>query len=570
MTDRLIVLAGNPNVGKSALFSALTGRHARTANYPGTTVEVATGRAGPWRVADAPGLYALEPLSEEERVARETILRADAVVNVVDAVRLERDLALTLELLALGKPMVLAVNMVDEAERLGLRVDAAALSRALGVPAVPTVATRGQGVAELRRLIGTMARRPAGPRDSARAPLSPPADPEARRRLAAALAASVTARGPRRPDRRTVLAAWTVRPFPGLLIAALLAAVTYWLLGVAVARLCVDLIQRRLMEGFYIPLIAGLVGAVWPPGTPWHALLVGDYGILTMPVTYMVAIIFPLLGGFYLVLGVLEDSGYLPRLAALLDRAFRALGLNGRAVIPFILGFGCVTLATLATRALPTRRERLIATFLLALAVPCSAQAAVVAALLARHGAAYLAGYAAAMLGVLAAAGSAVARLFPGRPPHLVMELPPLRLPAAMPLFRKTGVQIRAFAADALPVFFAGSLALALLDAAGILPLWSRALEPLTAGWLGLPPAAAPALIMGFLRRDFGAAGLAGLPLTGPQALVAAVTMTLFVPCAASLLAIAREHGWPPALAIWTLTFAAAILVGGTLARLLS
>lgn len=571
-----LALAGNPNTGKSTLFSALTGQTARVANYPGTTVELALGRWGPYEVVDCPGLYSLEPFADEERAAVAAITESDAAVNVVDATRLERDLFLTLQLTDLGMPMVVALNMMDEARSAGIRVDVARLATLLAVPVIPTVATRGSGLAALRRALRRLPPS-SGVRNRGRLATNQPAEGgrsdlpaayEAHRRRAAAIAAAVVSRRSSKRKWSAVLGVWTAAPFPGLLLAALVLGAIYLFLAVGVAGWAVDFTEGVLLQSWYVPFVQRLVMTAFPPGSPVFLLLAGDYGVLTLPPVYLVGLILPILVAFHLCLGILEDTGYLPRLAALLDRFFHLIGLNGRAVIPFVLGMGCVTMATLATRTLASRRERRIATILLALAVPCSAQMAVVAGLLARHGPSYLALYAAAMLAVLVATGAALDRLWPGRQEPLFLELPPLRLPSWPLLLRKTIAQAAAFLSEAAPLFFLGALGIAALQASGTLPYLLAVLAPLTTGWLGLPPAAAPALLMGFLRRDFGAAGFSTLSLTAHQSLVAAVTITLFVPCLASLAVIVREQGWPLALAIWAMTFTAAILVGGCIAAL--
>ena len=234
-------------------------------------------------------------------------------------------------------------------------------------------------------------------------------------------------------------------------------------------------------------------------------ILIGEFGLLTMTITYLLGLLLPLVLGFYMILSVLEDSGYLPRLATLVDRMMTSVGLNGRAVIPIILGFGCVQLGTITTRLLATKREKSIATVLLNFAVPCSAQIGVIAGMLAALGEQMMALYIAVIFSVLAIAGSLLNKTLPGQSSSLLIDLPPMRLPRAENVLRKTLTRSFFFMREAYPWFFLGSFIVALLQISGGLTLWQKMLAPLTEGWLQIPKEAATAFVMGLVRRDFGA-----------------------------------------------------------------
>jgi len=276
-------------------------------------------------------------------------------------------------------------------------------------------------------------------------------------------------------------------------------------------------------------------------------------------------------GAFFLVFALLEDSGYLPRLALLLDRGLKRLGLSGRAVIPLVLGFGCNTMATLVTRTLETRRERLIVTLLLALAIPCSAQLGVVLGILSIYPSA-IAVWAGVLVLVFVVVGRMAALVLPGEPPSFYLELPPLRTPTARNVLLKTGARVRWYFAEILPLFLLASVILWLGDLTGALHAATRLLEPVMR-FIHLPDAAAPAFLYGFFRRDFGAAGLYDLArhgVLGPAALTtAAVTLTLFVPCVAQFLVMRKERGLRTAATVLVLATVVAFTVGGAVGWLL-
>jgi ferrous iron transport protein B len=557
--EPLIVLAGNPNVGKSALFSALSGAYAEVSNFPGTTVEVVTCR---WRgrtLLDGPGTYGLGDHSEQERIVTQAVARAAVVVNVVDAAHLDRDLFLTLQLAERGVPMVVALNLVDEARAAGVAPDVAELERALGVPVVPTVAVTGEGMEELAAAIerarpGLVARHGT--------------DDAGRRRAADELYARVV---PRERVRRP-LADWLGRASVTLRWGIPMIALALWgiylFVGVAVAQQLVGITEVKLGEELWEPFARRLVDATGLGG-PLREIVVGEFGLLTMSVTYIVFLLAPLVAAFYFALALLEDSGFLPRIATLMDRGLSAIGLNGRAVIPIILGFGCVTMGTITTRLLSTKRERTIATALLNFAIPCSAQLAVIAALLAGVGGGWVFAYVAIIFAMLVAVGTVLDRLLPGESAPLLIELPPLRWPRPAAVLRKTGVKGFWFMREAVPWFAAGALIVSVLQVTGGLQVWQDLLRPVMVHWLHLPAEAARAIVMGLVRRDYGAAGLYDMGLTPSQALVSLVVITLFVPCVASVMVMVKEHGPRTAIRIWLGTWIVAFAVGGVLAHLI-
>lgn len=595
-----LVLAGNPNVGKSVVFGLLTGTYVEVSNFPGTTVEITRGRHGGYDVLDTPGVYGVGSFNEEEAVARDVILTADVIVNVVDAVHLQRDLFLTLQLADLGLPMIVALNMVDEARSQGVGVDRDLLEDLLGVPVVEMVAVDGSGLdALLERLDEARtghadiliedesleAALPGGCRADALLVLEGDATIAERHGVApGSRRDEIYARRRARVDDvvghvvtdteeglslGARISRIMLEPLTGFPLLAALLAVTYVVLGQWIAGGVVGVTEETIMLGYWEPFVRDLVGGVFQQGSALYTFLAGEFGVLTMTPTYLLGVILPLVVGFYLLMALLEDSGYLPRIAALADRGLTALGLNGRAIIPLILGLGCVTMGTLTTRILGSKRERFIATALMAVAVPCSAQIAVIAALMARVGGGYAAAYFGLLIAIFVALGTVLNRVVPGESTSLLIDLPPLRVPRLKNVVRKTTTKAWGFMREVALFFLAGTALISLLDITGALAWIQRVAAPLTVSWLHLPAEAATAFVMGFVRRDFGAAGFFTMDLSAPQLLVAMVTITLFVPCAASMMVVLKERGWKYLLGLFAGSVGLAFLVGGLLTRAL-
>jgi ferrous iron transport protein B len=590
-TVRRIVLVGNPNVGKSALFNALTGLRATVSNYPGTTVEVYRGRLAGTdaEVVDSPGLNSLLPLSEDERVTWELVRsvlgeEGAVVVQVADAKNLRRALLLTLQLGQLEVPTVLVLNMHDEAEARGIRLDLVGLEAALGIPVRTTVATRGLGIEGVTRALAS-ARAPrnhlplpeelTGPAlalltGRVAAPASPPAFLARYHESLLAHAGAIAGRhatdgGAERSHLSRRLGRLAVHPVWGWPVLAAVLLTLYEFVGVFGAGTLVDLMEKGLFHGYVDPWAIALFAHV-----PWafpRDLVVGEYGLLTMGLSYGLAIVLPIVATFFTAFALLEDSGYLPRLAVMSDRVFRLMGLNGKAVLPMVLGLGCDTMATLTTRILPTKKERLLATLLLALGVPCSAQLGVILAMLAAVPFSAALVWFAAVAGIMVTVGWLAARVLPGERSDFVIELPPMRLPALQNVLSKTVARVEWYLKEALPLFLVGTLVLFALDRLKLLDAITRAGEPIVTGVLGLPAEASAAFLIGFLRRDFAATRLFDMSRGGRldvvQLVVAMVTITIFIPCIANVFMIAKERGWKTAAAMVAFIFPLAFVMGG-------
>ena len=367
--------------------------------------------------------------------------------------------------------------------------------------------------------------------------------------------------------RLEALGQLTMHPLWGLPIVLAVLALVYLFVGVLGARILVDWFEGTLFGRLINPAVTALVAPLPLPIV--REFLVGPYGLVTMALTYGLAIVLPIVATFFIAFGILEDSGYLPRLAVMANQVFKAMGLNGKAVLPMILGLGCDTMATLTARIMDSRKERVIVTLLLALGVPCSAQLGVILGMLGALPPAAALLWLATVAGVLLAVGFLASRVLPGESSEFVLEIPPLRLPQASNLLIKTAARIEWYLREVIPVFVLGTAVLFALDETGLLARIEHVLSPVVVSWLGLPAAATGVLLVGFLRRDYGAAGLFALATAGAlsvrQTVVALVVITLFIPCIAALLMIVREHGLRVALTMLATVLAVVLLVGGAL-----
>jgi len=366
------------------------------------------------------------------------------------------------------------------------------------------------------------------------------------------------------------LGRWMLKPVTGIPILALALYAMYQMIGVFIAGDVVGFTEETIMLEKYEPAVRGLVGQFVAEESALGTILIGEFGLLTMTMTYVLGLLMPLVIGFYLFLSLFEDSGYLPRIATLVDRLLTGIGLNGRGVIPLILGFGCVTMATITTRLLASERERRIAILLLGLTIPCSAQIGVIAGMLAAVGGQLVSLYALVIFMVLVIIGTVLNTLLPGKSTDLLIDLPPLRMPRLDNVLKKTGTKSYNFLKEAFPLFALGALIISVFQVTGILEFLQDLLAPLTVGWLKLPKEAATAFIMGIVRRDFGAAGLSDMALAPIQTVAALITITLFVPCIASILIIFKERSKIEAALIWGSSWVAAFLVGGIVSQLYS
>lgn len=630
-----IILIGNPNVGKSVIFGHLTGNYATVSNYPGTTVDYTVGTCHIGNkhreVVDTPGTYSLIPKSEDEKVARDVLLSRNpyCVVQVGDAKNPRRTLDLTLQLLETGLPMILVLNMIDEAQERGITPNAKKLSDILGIPVITTSAITGMGIPALKKALHQV-----NP-PNIKTEYSPavetllfeiesrlPEDLSAKRSIATMLMCGDESVHEVFPDildnesslqiRKTlqqhqsrfskpihailveerlsqadciINLTWTFQeqvkspwreklsrlsthPFWGLLGALGVLYLMYLFVGQFAAGTLVGFLENNLFGQHINPFVSHWAQRLIP-WTLGQDLLIGEYGVFTMALTYALALILPIVTAFFLFFGILEDTGYLPRLAVVMDRFFRTMGLNGKAVLPMVLGLGCDTMATLTTRILESKKERLLTTLLLTLAVPCSAQLGVIMGMLGNLSIYATLIWLGFVLGSMLGVGYLASRVLPGDKSPFVLEIPPFRIPSVKNLGIKTIARLEWYIKEAVPMFVVATLFLFVLDKTGILTMIERWGEPIVVYLLGLPKEASEAFLIGFLRRDYGAAELYNLGqknlLSPVQVVVSLVTMTLFVPCFAQFLVNIKERGLKSAIVISIFVFGFAFAAGGLL-----
>jgi len=562
-----ILLMGNPNVGKSVVFSRLTGIHVIASNYPGTTVGYTQGsmKMGDEtaEVVDVPGTYTLEPTSEAEEIALKMLGTGDIVINVVDATNLERNLNLTLQLLEKGIPTIVALNIWDDVGHRGIHIDLSRLEVLLGVPVIPTVAITGQGIKTLVENI---------PRASS--PKFPPRSHDERWITIGNIIEQVQRVTHRHHTWLERLQDASVRPISGGFIALVILVGTFFLVRF-IGESLIGYVFDPLFENLWTPVILQLSGLLGGSGFIHDALIgsmasgevayVESFGLLTTGLYVPLAMVLPYIFSFYLMLGLLEDIGYLPRLAILMDTVMHRLGLHGYAIIPTLLGLGCNVPAVLATRILESKRERFIAATLISIAIPCAALQAMIFGLVGERGGQYVAIVYGTLFVVWIILGFILNRLVKGFSPELLIEIPPYRLPLWRALLQKLWMRVYGFLKEAMPIILAAVMVINILYVLGIFDAIANFTAPVITGLLGLPKEAVVALVIGFLRKDVAIGMLAPLGLSAGQLVVGSVVLAMFFPCIATFVVLLRELGIVGMFKSAAVMITTALVAGGLL-----
>jgi len=582
-------------------------------------------------VTDTPGVNTLIPMSEDEVVTRDILLNQaiKLVVQVADAKNPSRGLQISLQLAEMGLPFMLVLNMWDEANSRGIDINVKKLSDAIGTTVIPTIGVQRKGIKELReslteerysslsisygnliedgikKLEAILPQSRISRRSIALmllagdASLKPwlnknvsPSDVttidairrdlqnkfyeplgyvinQIRLKKAEKIVEGVLSRHQKSGSNVTVhIGKWAMHPVWGIpvLLAALF--LMYEFVGVLGAQVLVGLLEEGLFGNYINPYMT-FIAERFIPDLFFRDLFVGEYGIITMALTYSIALILPIVGTFFIAFGILEDSGYLPRLAIMVHKIFKLMGLHGKAVLPMVLGLGCDTMATFTARVMETRKERVIVTLLLALGVPCSAQLGVILGMLGGVSLTATLVWAFSVILVIFLVGYLSSKVLKGESSDFVFDIPPLRIPVLSNIVFKTLSRTEWYLKEAVPLFIVGTLILFTLDKIGGLEVIERIASPVVVSFLGLPAKATEAFLIGFLRRDYGAAGLFALAQNGQlnpnQVVISLVTITLFVPCVANLLVMIKERGLRTALAMVAFIFPFAFFVGGVL-----
>jgi ferrous iron transport protein B len=631
-----IALAGNANVGKSVIFNYLTRLHQHIGNWPGKTVEKAEGtlhfKDYVIDVIDLPGIYSLSTFSLEEIIAREYIAKEkpDVVINIIDASVLERNLFLTLQLIELGRPMVVVLNQIDMARKKGIKIDFRKLEEMLGVPVVPTVAIKGLGIyqmvdraievfernkkpkkiaygKEIEKSIKTIERMVSGksgdypPRWTAIKMLE--GDKETCKRIYT-LDKGV--------EEEVGKISEHVEEMHEHSCPTAITCERYSVVGDIVGKVqktlsdeksispggLQDLLTHRIwgypiMFGIILLIFisifafgdffAGAIESFLPLLTQPMGSLMGE-GILTNTVIGVmegimaaITVVIPFILPFYIILGILEDSGYLSRMAYMMDNVMHKIGLHGKAFIPMMMGFGCNVPACLGCRIMETHRERLIAIFVTTL-VPCAAVTAVILGLVARFVSIWWAvGLYVTDFAIILILGRIAFRVLPGEPTGLIMEIPTMRIPQFRTTLRQAWFRMRDFVYIAFPIIIVSTVVIKLIEFFGILEPINSVMSPVTVLWLGLPAVTGIAFIFGILRKELTLVMLAALlgttsfanVLTPVQMLVFAFVTMLYIPCAATIAALVKETGWRRSAFITVFEILFAIIMGGVFLRVL-
>ncbi len=562
-----VLLMGNPNVGKSVIFSRLTGVHVIASNYPGTTIGYTKGfmqlEGERVEVIDVPGTYTLEPTSEAEEIALKMLDTGDLVINVVDATNLERNLYLTFQLLERKIPMIVALNMWDDTEHCGIKIDLDKLRAILGVPIVPTVAVSGQGIKELVESI-----------PDAISPDTPSRNQDERWITVGNIIEQVQHIGHRHHTWLERLGDASVRPLTGGIIALFVLAVAFLVIRITGESL-INYALDPLFENLWAPVILKLSDLL-NNSVFFHDILIGklingeihfveSLGLFTTGLYVPFAMVLPYIVSFYLVLGLLEDIGYLPRLAVLLDTIMHRLGLHGYAIIPSMLGLGCNVPAVLATRILESKRERFIAATLISIAIPCAALQAMIIGLVGEYGVQYIAIVYGTLFIVWVVLGFIINRFTKGFSPELLIEIPRYRFPQWRIVLQKLWMRSSGFLKEAIPIILGAVLVINTLYYFGVFNAIANFTAPVITGLLGLPKEAVTAIVIGFLRKDVALGMLAPLSLSADQLVVGSVVLTMFFPCIATFVVLLRELGIVNMLKASGIMVVSALVVGGIL-----
>ncbi len=564
-----MLLMGNPNVGKSVVFNRVTGVNVIASNYAGTTVEFTKGsiKIGDERaeLVDVPGTYTLDPTCKAEEIAVEMLnehKHGDVVINVVESTNLERSLNLTLQLLKRQVPIVVALNFWDETKHKGISIDDRKLEEILGVPCVPICAMTGEGINRLVERI-----------KDAKPSTYEYEDTERWHEVGNIVdkVQNITHRHHTWLER---LGDASVRPLTGIPMAVVVMFLAFNIIRF-IGEGLIGYVCEPVFENLWLPVMMKLSAIMGGDGF-LHNLVIGQlidgeidfgqsFGLLTTGLFVPMGAVLPYVFAFYVVLSFLEDLGFIPRLAVMVDTLMHRLGLHGVAIVPMLLGLGCNVPGALSTRILETRREKFISATLLSIAVPCAALQAMVIGLVGEHGLRYIGIIYGTLFAVWVLLGVIFNKTVKGESPEIFLEIPPYRIPYMRGVIKKIWMRIRWFLKEAVPFVLLGVLIVNLLYAFGIIQFVGEIAAPVVTRVLGLPKEAVGALIVGFLRKDVAVGMLIPLGLTIKQLVIASVVLAMYFPCIATFTVLIKELGGVDMLKSAAIMAISSFVVGGLL-----
>jgi len=559
------LLMGNPNVGKSAVFNRLTGADVIVSNYPGTTVEYTKGsmtvNGKRVELIDVPGTYTLEPASKAEEIAVEMLDQGDVIINVLDSTNLERNLNLTLQLIKRKKPLIVALNFWDEVKHTGISIDTARLEEILGVPCIPLCAVTGEGV---KHVVDNISKAKTSGFQY---------EDKERWHEVGNIIDKVQKVTHRHHTFMEKLGDMSVKPITGLPIAVVVMYLAFTIIRF-IGEGLIGYVCEPVFENLWLPVMTKLSAFMGQQGF-LHDLIIGQlidgkidfgqsFGLLTTGLFVPLGAVLPYVFSFYLVLSFLEDLGYLPRLAVMVDTLMHRLGLHGLGIVPMLLGLGCNVPGVLSTRILETRREKFIAMTIMSIGVPCAALQAMIVGLLGKNTGSLAIVYG-TLFAVWALLGVLLNKIMKGDSPEIFLEIPPYRIPYIRSLGKKLWIRMKWFIKEAVPFVMLGVIVVNILYSLGIIQFAGEIAEPIVTRVLGLPKEAVGALIIGFLRKDVAVGMLIPLGLTANQLVVASVVLAMYFPCVATFAALIKELGWADTLKAAGIMITSSLVVGGLL-----
>jgi ferrous iron transport protein B len=629
-TNKSAILIGNVNVGKTTIFNRISGRNVREEKGEGSTVSYYAGdiKGTGNIIYDMPGFSGLIIQNEEEKTIIDILLnkKIGTIIQVLDAKNIKRSLALALQMMEFGIPSILDLNMIDEAQSKGIQIDARKLEKITGLEVIETIANENEGLNKLPSSIGKSRISGTGFRftddiENCIAQISSILEHSEMSRalailillkdryvrdyvigkfginlfercsfLADALQKTYTRdlsiviseiyffHAKRIADQimiaveikssplRSALSRYTSKLFPGIPIAVLIGTLMFLFVGKFGAQILVNLLEGGLFKGMIIPFMKNFLNQF--SNSLLTDLFCGEFGILSVGITLAFGVVLPVLFTFYIFFGFLEDSGYLPRLSILLDKSFRKIGLNGKGVLPLIMGFSCITMAILTTRMLDTKKEKFILTLLLVLGIPCAPLLSVMFILFGKlHWTAICVVFGIILI-QLVIIGMITNRILPGKRGDFIMELPLLRMPSFPLILKRTFLRTKTFLIEAVPVFVITSVILFVFDKAGGITILRTFLRPVVYSFLGLPAESVEIIIMTVIRREAGAALLnnfydAGL-FSGEQTVIMLLLMALLLPCINAIIILFKERGIKSGLFIICFSIPYALILAST------